>query len=263
MPAHTLLQISDLHLLPHVGETMLGIDTEYYFHRILDHAFKTHPKIDLVLVTGDLTQEPNLDSYRRIAQKLQTYDTPCICLPGNHDDLAQMQSTLTVGQISCNKQTVIGNWQIIALNSQIPGKPGGRLDKQELEFLEDCLRACPDRHALIAVHHHCLTIASPWLDAMMIENSEEFFAVLRRHPEVKAVTCGHIHQVMDRQIEAIRIFSAPSTCFQFEPESLAFSVVDTAPGYRMIELYPDGGLETTVHRLQGTLGGLRPNADPY
>lgn len=263
MRPHSVLQISDLHLLQHPEDTMLGINTEYYFHRVLDHAFAANPIIDLILVTGDLTQHPARESYRRIAQKLQTYGISCICLPGNHDDDAMMRSALNVGQVGCNKQTVIGNWQIIALNSRIPGKPGGRLEKQELSFLEDCLRAYPDRHTLIAVHHHCQTIDSPWLDAMMIENNEEFLAVLRRYPEIKAVTCGHIHQVIDQQVEAVRLFSAPSTCFQFEPGSLKFSVVETAPGYRMIQLRHDGSLETVVYRLPGTLSELQQSADPY
>jgi Icc protein len=263
MPANIILQISDLHLLPRPGETMLGIDTEYYFHRVLEHAFAANPKIDLILVTGDLTQHPVTESYRRIAEKLQAYETPCICLPGNHDDLALMQSALNVDRVSCDKQAFLGDWQIIALNSRIPGKPGGRLEKQELRFLEDCLRAYPDRHALIAVHHHCQRIDSPWLDTMMIENSEEFLAVLRRYPAIKAVTCGHIHQVIDRQVDAVRIFSAPSTCFQFEPKSLDFSVVDTPPGYRVINLYRDGSLETAVYRLPEALRGLQPKAGPY
>jgi Icc protein len=255
---HTLLQISDLHLLPHPGETMFGIDTEYYFHRVVEHALTAHPKIDLILVTGDLTQEPYLDSYRRIAKKIQLYRIPCICLPGNHDDLALMQSALNVDRISCDKQAFLGNWQIIALNSQVPGKPGGRLEKQELQFLEECLRIEAERYALIAVHHHCHRIDSPWMDTMMIENSEEFLAVLRRYPNVKAVTCGHIHQVMDDQVDAIRVFSAPSTCFQFEPKSFGLKIVDTPPGYRIIHLHGDGNLETAVYRLPEALSGLQP-----
>ncbi|EIC29272.1 MULTISPECIES: 3',5'-cyclic-AMP phosphodiesterase [Methylomicrobium] len=247
--AHTLLQISDLHLLPHPGDTMYGIDTEYYFHRVLEHALAAHPDIDLILATGDLTQEPCLDSYRRIAEKLQSAGIPCICLPGNHDDPALMQSALNRGRVSCNKQTFLGNWQTIALSSLIPGKPGGRLDEQELRFLEDCLRACPDRYALIAVHHHCLKTGSLWMDTMIIDNSGEFLAVLRRYPKVRAVTCGHIHQVMDKRTDAVRVFSAPSTCFQFEPDSLAFSLDDAGPGYRIVYLYPDGSLETAVYRL--------------
>jgi Icc protein len=251
MPAHarTLLQISDLHLLPHPGEKMYGVDTEDSFHRVLEYALAAHPEIDLILVTGDLTQEPCLGSYRRIAEKLQASGIPCICLPGNHDDPALMQNALNGGRVSCDKQAFLDNWQIIALNSLIPGKPGGRLDKRELRFLEDCLRTCPDRYALVAVHHHCQKTGSLWMDTMMIENSAEFFDVLRRYPTVRAVTCGHVHQVMDRQAGEVRLFSAPSTCFQFEPDSLEFSLDDTKPGYRIIRLYQDGSLETAIYRL--------------
>lgn len=242
---------------------MLGVDTEYYFHKVIEHAFAANPQIDLILVTGDLAQEPCLGSYRRIAEKLLSFETPCIFLPGNHDDFALMQSALNVGLLNCNKQAFLGDWQIIALNSQIPGKPGGRLETRELQFLEDCLQTYPERNALVAVHHHCQRIGSPWLDIMMIENSEELLTLLRGFPKAKAVICGHIHQVMDKQVDAIRVFSAPSTCFQFEPKSFDFSVVDTAPGYRIINLYQDGGLETGVYRLPETLSDLQPKAGPY
>jgi Icc protein len=251
MPAHAhiVLQISDLHLLPRPGDTMYGMDTEDSFHRVLEFALAAHPKIDLILVTGDLTQEPCLDSYRRIAEKLQASGISCICLPGNHDDPGLMQSALNGGRISCDKQAFLDNWQIIALNSLIPGKPGGRLDKQELRFLEDCLLAYPERYALVAVHHHCQKTGSLWMDTMMIENSGELLAALRRYPKVRAVTCGHVHQVMERQSDGIRLFSAPSTCFQFEPDSLEFRLDNTKPGYRIIYLDQDGGLETAVYRL--------------
>jgi Icc protein len=263
MSAHTILQISDLHLLPRPGETMLGVDTEYYFHRVLEQAFAANPKIDLILLTGDLAQHPTMESYRRLAEKLKACRAPCICLPGNHDDFALMKSALNSDRVSCDKQFFLDGWMVIALNSQIPGKPGGRLEKPELQFLEECLRAWPQRHVLVAVHHHCRSVDSRWMDTMMIENSEEFLALLGRYPMVKAVTCGHIHQVMDTQVNKIRLFSAPSTCFQFEPKSLDFSVVDTPPGYRIMDLYPDGSLDTAVYRLPEALRSLQPKAGPY
>lgn len=263
MTTHTILQISDLHLLPEAGATMLGIDTEHYFHRVLDQAFASGADIDMMLLTGDLAQHPALASYQRLAEKLQNYATPCMCLPGNHDDDALMRQALNTALVGCGKQMLLGNWQVVALNSQVPGQPGGRLDAEELRFLEDCLRAYPQRQALIAVHHPCQPIDSPWLDTMRIENGEEFLALLRHYPAVKAVVCGHAHQEIDQQAGPIRLLGAPSTCFQFEPESAAFSVADTAPGYRLLYLHADGGLKTAVYRLPEALSGLQANADPY
>jgi hypothetical protein len=123
------------------------------------------------------------------------------------------------------------NWQLICLNSQIPDSPGGRLSKQELVFLEECLAGNPNHLALIAVHHHCLETNSAWMDTMIIENSEELWAIIQHYPHTKAVTTGHIHQVMDVIIGSVRVLGTPSTCFQFKPESKTFSLDDTAPGY--------------------------------
>ena len=259
----SILQITDLHILPGLGETFLGVDTEHYFSAVLELALAENRHYDLILVTGDLAQDPCAASYRRILDRLAATDTPCICLPGNHDDYALMQRIFNTGLVSCRKQLLLENWQLICLNSQIPGAPGGRLSKQELLFLDDCLNTHPDHHALIAVHHHCLASNSAWMDTMLIENSEEFWAIIAHTPQVKAVTTGHIHQVMDRMRGAVRVLGTPSTCFQFKPESKGFSLDTAAPGYRRIILSADGGIESAVTRLPQPLSGLQINSSGY
>jgi Icc protein len=259
----SILQITDLHILPGPDETLLGIDTEHYFHAILEHAFANNQHFDIILVTGDLAQDPCPASYLRILNSLEAYNTPCICLPGNHDDYELMQQIFNASRVSCRKQVMMENWQLICLNSQIPGDPGGWLSKQELLFLEDCLLSNPNHHALIAVHHHCLETKSPWMDTMMIENSRELWTIINKHPQAKAITTGHIHQVMDISTASVRVLGTPSTCFQFKPESKTFSVEDTAPGYRLIKLYADGRLESDIIRLPGQLSGLQIDTQGY
>lgn len=260
----SLLQISDSHIPPRPGETLLGIDTEYYFRAVLEQAFASSAlPFDLILLTGDLAQNPKLSNYQRILNTLEAYKTPCICLPGNHDDYELMQQVLNTELVNCRKQLFLGNWQIISLNSQIPGAPEGRLSNQELAFLEQCLSAYPDRYALIAFHHHCQSINSPWMDTMMIENAQELFAIINRHPQVKAITFGHIHQAIELEAGSVRIWGAPSTCFQFQPESKQLTVVDTPPGYRLIHLFADGLAESEVHRLPKRLTGLQTDTQGY
>ena len=53
------------------------------------------------------------------------------------------------------------------------------------------------------------------------------------------------------------------TCFQFVPGSTEFSVNDTAPGYRLIELYADGRVESGVIRLAESLFGLQTDLHEY
>ena len=259
----SILQLTDLHILPATGDKLLGIDTEYYFHAVLEHAFSARPHFDLLLLTGDLAQHPCLSSYRRILDSLTAYNTPCVCLPGNHDDYALMQQVFNTDRVNCNKQVLLDNWQIISLNSQIVGAPEGRLSDEELLFLESCLEAYPNHYALIAVHHHCLPTNSAWMDTLMIENSAALFSLISKYPQVKAVICGHIHQGLEDAKDSVRVMGTPSTCFQFKPGSTEFSVDDTAPGYRIIALYPDGRIESELQRLPGQLIGLQTDQHSY
>ena len=263
MTCLSILQITDLHIQPNLDDHFLGINTEDYFHRVLDLAFSKEPSIDLILLTGDLAQAPCPASYQRILERINTTHTPCICLPGNHDDFALMQEVFNIPKINCQKQTVFKNWQVICLNSQIIGAPGGRLLPEELQFLEDCLKSNPDHHALIAVHHHCIATKSTWLDTMQIENSAELLTILESYSQVKAITTGHIHQEKDDLNKTIHVFGTPSTCFQFTPNSHHFSLDNTMPGYRVIKLYENGEIESEVTRLPGTLTELQIESSGY
>ena len=259
----SILQLSDLHIMKAPEDKLLGINTEHYFRACLEQAFAAKGHFDLILITGDLAQEPCPASYQRIFNILEAYKTPCLCLPGNHDDYEVMQQILNADRINCRKQILLDNWQLICLNSRVPGKPGGYLSNEELAFLENCLNKNPNYHALIAIHHHCLETNSVWMDSQIIMNTQKLFAIIEQYPQVKVITTGHIHQVLDIKTACFRVFGSPSTCFQFVPESREFSVNDTAPGYRLIDLYADGLVESEIIRLPEPLAELQTELRSY
>lgn len=259
----SILQLTDLHILADQQATLLGINTAHYFEAVLALAFAEQSDIDLVLLTGDLAQEPVAVSYRYILDKMRPCGLQCLCLPGNHDDYDLMRQILNVDNISCRKQQLFDDWQIICLNSQIPGSEGGALAAEELAFAEQWLQAYSDRHALIAVHHHCLPTDSDWMDTMQIANSAELWALVARYPQVRLILNGHIHQEMDKRFGGVRVLGTPSTCFQFTPNSVGFGLDDTPPAYRIIRLNQDGSLATQVSRLSGRLAELRTDIEGY
>ncbi|MCK9608953.1 MAG: 3',5'-cyclic-AMP phosphodiesterase [Methylomonas sp.] len=263
MATLNVLQLTDLHVTPHSGELMLGIDTEAYFQQTLKHAVDRHGPFDLILLTGDLAQDPCADTYQRIYRHLSRYDTRCLCLPGNHDDFSLMQTQLNTGKISCDKQLVLGNWSILMLNSQRINSHIGVLDDDELDFLEQTLQSHINLPTLIAVHHHCIRSGSPWMDTMQIQNSAAFLALIQKYSQVKAVTCGHVHQAFSKQEAQIALFATPASCFQFTPHSSEFSIDETPPGYRIFQLYDDGQLQSEIFRLPITMTDLDRNAHEY
>jgi 3',5'-cyclic-AMP phosphodiesterase len=257
-----LLHITDTHILATPEQRLLGVDTAHYFREVVRTAFNTNP-IDAVVMTGDLAQDPCLASYQYIRNIMTAYPAPCVCLPGNHDDMDLMRQLFNTEAIHCQKQVIWEDWQLICLESQIAGKNGGYLADSELAFLAKCLATNP-RFALIAVHHHCLPTHSDWMDTMLITNHNDFLALLGNYPNAKAVIHGHIHQQTDNYVGKVRVLATPSTCFQFAPGSIDFAV-DTrrAAGFRLINLYNDGSLTTKVVRLSGPPQGLQASKYGY
>lgn len=258
-----ILQITDIHLLPNQNQTLLGVNTENSARQVFDLAKVNHWPPDLIVLTGDLTQEPLAAPYRRLDRWLRNLNVPCFCLPGNHDDPRVMSNAFRSSNVYCSSRILGDAWQIICLNTRMPESEGGHLSEESLRMLEIDLDLNPEKFATIFLHHHPLPIGSAWMDTMVLDNKERFFQILESRPQVRAVVCGHIHQVFDAQVGNIRVLGTPSTCFQFKPESENFMLDDLAPGYRRIALFPDGSLETEVVRLKEIPDGLHFRSEGY
>ena len=84
------------------------------------------------------------------------------------------------------------------------------------------------------------------MDAIGLENSDQFFAVIDRHPCVKGVLWGHIHNEYEGERKGVRLMGSPATCFQFKLERAEISVDSRPPAYRYLVLAPQGDIETSV-----------------
>ena len=84
---------------------------------------------------------------------------------------------------------------------------------------------------------------------MSLTNGDRFFSVLDRHPQVRCVVWGHIHQEFDDRRKEVRLLATPSTCVQFKPRAKRHECDESPPGYRWLVLNPDGSFETGVNRL--------------
>jgi Icc protein len=104
---------------------------------------------------------------------------------------------------------------------------------------------------------------SAWLDTMIIKNRIDFLSILRKYPQVKAITTGHIHQSKETITDGILVLGSPSTCFQFKPHSKEFSLDTTQPGYRMINLCTDGHIESSITLYPEPLHGLQIHTRSY
>jgi Icc protein len=245
-----IVQVTDTHLEQQRGGTLLGMDTDESLAHVLSLARAGAEPPDLLLATGDIANHACAEAYARAREAFEALGVPWAWLPGNHDEFGPMQRVLGRGEPMV-RAVRTPHWQVLLLDSSVPGEVGGRLGPDELALLERLLLEEPALHALVCLHHQPVPVGCAWLDEQMVADAEAFFAVLRRHPQVRMVLWGHVHQEFAGERDGIALRATPSSCIQFAPASAGFRVDEQSPGLRWLELSPDGSVATQVSRVQG------------
>jgi Icc protein len=245
-----LVQLTDTHLCQEPGGTLLGMDTDHSLQAVISQVQREQPHIDLLLGTGDLSDKGAREAYERLEDYCAQFSAPCVWLPGNHDDRQQMQAAART-ETRLSGEVLVGNWQVLLLDSQVPGEVGGELGSEELARLADALEraAAAGLHTLVCLHHQPERVGCAWLDDQMVADADAFWAIIARFSGVKAVLWGHVHQEIDRLRSGVRLLASPSTCVQFAPGSVNFRADDRPPGYRWLTLHGDGRIDTGVSRV--------------
>jgi len=242
------IQITDCHLFSSEPGKLLGMDTKYSLNAVLDRLHAEQPDFDFYLCTGDLSQDGTVESYQYLKDLLDQDGKEQYWIPGNHDHREHM---LRVVSEDKEMLPVIkkGPWQIILLDSQVPGSVGGNFAQSQLDLLQHALEADTTSHTLITMHHHPRPMGCKWLDTQQIRNSQAFLDLIAQYKNVRVVLWGHVHQDSDAMIDGVHYVSTPSTCVQFTPKSEDFDVDKVGPGYRWVELNDDGTINTAVSRV--------------
>lgn len=257
-------QLSDTHLFADPMGKLAGMNTAASLQAVIQQLLQAPITTDLLLLTGDLSQDESVVSYQHLQNRIASLDCPSYWLPGNHDNFDNLQTALTESNHStqnCSTQQSFqrGGWKFLLLNSQKAGHVEGYLSSQTLMWLELELQQSPELPTLIALHHPPFPVGSPWIDSISLQQPEALITICNRHPQVKLVLSGHVHQAAQFQMGGVCYLTCPSTCVQFLPNSSAFGIDPTPPGYRQLSLYADGRFETEVIRVPAT---AVPPADP-
>lgn len=259
-----VVQVTDTHLKAREGGTLLDLDTDDSLRHVIDLVGANSPGIDLVLGTGDISDQGSAEAYVRANSHFQRLGAPVMWLAGNHDNADTMAEVLGTNEQLANVAES-DNWQLVLLNSQIPGDVGGHLGGRQLQFLEQSLAEAQQNglHSLVCLHHQPIAMGSAWIDEQMVEDADVFLQLIDRFSCVRGVLWGHVHQQLDTQRKAVKFMSTPSSCIQFAPASEGFRLDPAAPGYRWLNLYPDGRIETGIERVEGVRFEVDLESDGY
>ncbi|MGH6664186.1 MAG: phosphodiesterase [Pseudolabrys sp.] len=269
-PPTLIAQISDLHI-KRPGELAYGkIDTAAALARCVRELNRFSPRLDHVVISGDLVDTPSGQEYDHLKTLLAPLQIPFSAIPGNHDGRALMRAALpdqAYGQPAgaVNIAVEIGGVEILLIDSSVPGASHGELDAPTLAWLDSALGALADRPALLFLHHPPFATGIGPMDRQNLRNAGDLAALLRKHARVCLVAAGHVHRATLTIFEGVpaTICPAPNHAVALDlAGQLPPSFKVEPPAFHLHAWDPDGGNLVTHWVPIGDFAGPYPFFGP-
>lgn len=260
-----IAQISDMHLKP-PGELLYKrIDTAGFLERAVAHVMALDPRPDVVLATGDLVDGGKVEEYALLRRLFAPLSMPVYLIPGNHDARDPMREVFAdraylPGNGFLQYTVEDGPVRLIALDTLMPGKGFGVMCAERLDWLEARLGES-DRPTVLFMHHPPFECGIDAFDGMRLnEGGERLAEIVRRHPRVERVMCGHVHRPIQVRWAGTMGSIAPSTAHQATldlQDGAPLSLRMEPPGVALHLWKPGAGLVTHLSYV-GTYRGPEP-----
>lgn len=238
-----IAHITDIHLTKD-GSPIWETDVKRNFDLVVKKIMTSFSDIGAIVISGDLSNDGSIESYKYINDALNTIKIPTYVCPGNHDNISNMQYVFERGCVKMPKSLHVGDWKFIFLNTVISdeedfgkNKARGRLSSSELQYLDEFISA--DEYNTVIVLHHPPLEPGGWLDRKLLDNRNEFNRIIYKYPQVKLVLYGHTHYNLQSKINDI-IYSAPAAVsFAFDKNLSKFEVAKGEEGFSIVSLDGD------------------------
>jgi Icc protein len=223
-PEHTLIQLTDLHLVAEPGELRHGVDPALALARALASVEESGVRPAALLFTGDLADAGEPGAYERLREIVEPVarrlGAPALFAMGNHDDRAALRRHLLGVPVRgepgdtapLDHVTWVGGLRIVVLDSTVPGHVHGELSPAQLAWLEAELAEPAPAGTVLALHHPPLPTSSRLSAGIQLQDRATFGAILAG-TDVRVVLAGHTHVVSAGAVAGIPVWIGGATSY--------------------------------------------------
>lgn len=239
-PALAILQLSDTHLFgaDASGATRLHygiVDTTAALRRVLDSAAGIS-SLDLVVASGDVSDDGSQDSYRTLSELLGPWaagrGAAVIYAMGNHDRRDGFEAVLGARE----QVSTVRGFRIVTLDTSVPGAGYGELDDSQLDRLQAILATPAEHGTVLVLHHPPVPAITPLLAALELQKPQALQAICAAG-DVRVVLCGHYHHAMATTFGRVDVLVAPAVanCTDVRPVA-GHETARIGSGFALIEV---------------------------
>lgn len=212
-----IAQITDLHLVEKNKHWLSEPATEVKQRLLRTISFinALNPRPDVVLLTGDITENGTRDSYSYLNELLEPLKIPLYVIPGNHDCREELRAAFLRHPYMPSKgfiQYVIDDYpvRLVGLDTLVEGEDYGCLCDERLSWLENTLKAEFKKPTLIFMHHPPIKIGMKLFDQMNCIAPATFERLISKRDNVIGIVTGHYHHLCVGSFGGKLCFLAPS-----------------------------------------------------
>lgn len=209
-----IVQLTDIHI---------GFDPEARpeelnrtrFRAALTRVIETPNVPDLLVLSGDLTDRGDRDSFEKIEDLLEKVPCPILPLVGNHDTREGLLHAFP----ECPRENGFIHYvheaaglTIVCLDTLEPGRHGGAFCEARRDWLRGKLDEAAGKPVVIFMHHPPVVSGIDWMDPAPDESWIELFAagVAGHEDHILAIHCGHLHRPLATSFRGIPLMVTPS-----------------------------------------------------
>jgi 3',5'-cyclic AMP phosphodiesterase CpdA len=172
-------------------------------------------KPDMLLMTGDLTEAGDPESYARLAEAVSACPFPVWAMVGNHDErdalLAAFPQTPSEGGF-VHYVLEFPDLRLIVLDTLEPGRHGGAFCEARVAWLREQLARGTVTPTYIAMHHPPFESGITWLDSAATEPwIARFAGAVQGFPQIRGIIAGHLHRTIHTQWNGLSLSVCSST----------------------------------------------------
>ena len=222
------------------------------FRATLDRLLASPNRPDMMVVSGDLTDHGDIESFGKTAALLAECPFPVWPMAGNHDTRESLLRAFPQVRADDGFVHYVVEGQglrVILLDTTEPGRHAGAFCEARQAWLTARLDEAPGTPTVIFAHHPPVVSGIDWMDPAPDEPwIQRFGAAVEGRRQILAIHCGHLHRPLATTFRGIPLHVTPSVA--------PLVALDLRP---VDEDWPDGrDLITTepptyaLHRWDGT-----------
>jgi 3',5'-cyclic AMP phosphodiesterase CpdA len=193
-----IVQISDLH----VGSQFL----QEKFDILVDEVNELNP--DVIIVTGDLTNEGLMKEYEQCKLLLEKFNTKKIfTISGNHDyrntGYLLFKKFFPFQAINELDDDVV----LVTVGTARPDRNEGEVGYRQNLWLERTMKKYKDKVKIVAMHHHLIAIPDTGSDQLTVVDAGDVLRTVL-DTKVDVVLCGHKHRPWAWNFKTLTVVNA-------------------------------------------------------